>query len=140
MDDIPEGFAPHFKRSAFTDPWEPIFSQSLPDRIRLGLRLAAAHCNSRGFVHGGLVASLADNAMGLSCAAAAKTAGDPVGGLVTVSLSVDYEGSAPLGAWLVVDTDHVKVGGSVCFARALVVADDAVVATAHATFKRVGGR
>jgi acyl-coenzyme A thioesterase PaaI-like protein len=28
--------------------------------------LRAVHCNSRGFVHGGVIAALADNAMGLS--------------------------------------------------------------------------
>ena len=34
----------------------------------MGLRLAKPHTNARGLIHGGLIASLADNAMGYSCA------------------------------------------------------------------------
>ena len=65
----PEGFAPHFRSSPLTDPWEPILSRIDPgEAVRLGLELRPAHCNGRGFVHGGLIAALADNAMGLSCA------------------------------------------------------------------------
>ena len=27
----PEGFAPHFRKSPLTDPWEPLYSRVLPD-------------------------------------------------------------------------------------------------------------
>ena len=36
----------------------------------MGLRLAKPHTNSRGLIHGGLIAALSDNAMGYSCAQA----------------------------------------------------------------------
>jgi acyl-coenzyme A thioesterase PaaI-like protein len=64
---IPEGFEPQSRRSPLTDPWEPIYSKQTPDAIILGLRLATPHTNARGFVHGGLIAALADKAMGHSC-------------------------------------------------------------------------
>lgn len=132
----PDGYVPHFRKSRFTDPWEPLYSRSAAREISIGLWLAEAHCNSRGLVHGGLIASLADNAMGLSCMAALQTEGAaPAGGLVTISLSTDYLGSAKLGQWLATDTHFVKTGRSVCFADCLVKADGEPVARASATFK-----
>ena len=62
--EVPDGFERHFRRSGLTDPWEPLYSRKLDDRVQIGLTLAAPHCNSRGLVHGGLIAALADNAMG----------------------------------------------------------------------------
>jgi acyl-coenzyme A thioesterase PaaI-like protein len=136
----PEGYAPHFRKSRFTDPWEPLFSRSAAREVSIGLWLAEAHCNSRGLVHGGLIASLADNAMGLSCVAAMATEGrTPAGGLVTVTLSTDYLGSARLGQWLATDTHFVKTGGSLCFASCLVHADGQPIARANATFKVLSG-
>src|SRR5690348_1682235 len=81
----PEGFEPHFRKSPLTDPWEPIYSRRLQDRVIIGLYVREPHTNSRGMVHGGLVAALADNAMGLSCGQVLLAEGrKPEGGLVTV--------------------------------------------------------
>ncbi len=135
MSTPPDGFAPHFRRSRFTDPWEPLYSRVAERSVEIGLFLGEAHCNSRGLVHGGLIASLADNAMGLSCIAAMRANGRDAAGLVTVSLSVDYLGAAAPGQWLVVETDFTKTGGAMCFARSLIKADGEPVARANATFK-----
>ncbi len=133
---VPNGFERHFRRSGLTDPWEPLYSRKLDDRIQIGLVLDTPHCNSRGLVHGGLIAALADNAMGLSCVVSLANAGRDAGkGLVTVSLGVDYLGSAKLGEWLEIDPEPVKVGGSIGFARALIRSNDAPIAMANATFK-----
>ena len=133
---VPNGFERHFRRSRLTDPWEPLYSRKLEDRIQIGLRLEEAHCNSRGLVHGGLIATLADNAMGLSCVVALSNAGRDTGkGLVTVSLGTDYLGSAKLGEWLEIDPEPVKVGGSIGFARAIIRSNKTPVAMANATFK-----
>lgn len=133
---VPEGFERHFRRSALTDPWEPIYSHKQEDRLQIGLYVADAHCNSRGLAHGGLIATLADNAMGLTCGLALMKSGRDVSrGLVTVSLNLDYLGSASIGQWLVIDPEPIKMGGSICFVRAIIWADATVVATASATFK-----
>ena len=65
---VPEGFEPHFRRSPLTDPWEPLYSKRNDQAVVIGLRLAKPHTNGRGLIHGGLIAALADNAMGYSCA------------------------------------------------------------------------
>ena len=131
--DIPQGFEPQSRRSPLTDPWEPIYSKLTPDAIILGLRLATPHTNARGFVHGGLIAALADKAMGHSC-------GHKMGGahsLVTVSMSIDFISSAQIGQWLTVETDVIKTGSTICFAQCFVKADDVVIARANATFRVV---
>ena len=36
MDEIPEGFVAHSRKSPLTDPWEPLYARSMPDRLVLG--------------------------------------------------------------------------------------------------------
>jgi uncharacterized protein (TIGR00369 family) len=132
----PEGFAPHFRKSPLTDPWEPLFSRVLADRVIIGLYVREPHTNSRGMLHGGLIAALADNAMGLSCVQVMTRDGrKPAGGLVTVSMATDFIGAAKLGQWIAVDTQYVKTGKTLCFAQAFVTADGVVIARADARFK-----
>ncbi len=137
MNAPPEGFAPHFRRSPLTDPWEPLYSKRTDAAVVIGLWAGPAHVNSRGLVHGGLIAALADNAMGLSCAVRIGSEG---GALVTVSLTLDYLGSAEQGQWLSFETEYVKTGGTLCFAQAFVRADGAECARASATFRVVAKR
>jgi uncharacterized protein (TIGR00369 family) len=127
----PDGFAPHFKKSAVTDPWEPLFSRRSGKEFQLGLWLREAHCNSRGFLHGGVIAALADNAMGIACVASQPAARNAL----TVSLSVDYVASAKAGQWLLINPRVVKTGNTLGFVDALVTADGETVARASATFR-----
>ena len=73
--------------------------------------------------------------MGLSCGLVIEKLGLKASGLLTISLHTDYIRSARIGAWLVADTDVLKCGKSVCFARALVKADEKIIATVNATYK-----
>jgi uncharacterized protein (TIGR00369 family) len=127
----PEGFTPHFKRSPVTEPWEPLFSRRGERSVEIGLWLREAHCNSRGFLHGGVIAALADNAMGLSCVACHPG----VKGALTVNLSIDYVLSAKLGQWLRIEPRVIKSGGTLGFADALITADGETIARANATFR-----
>jgi len=133
MTNIPEGFEPHFRKSPFTEPWEPLYSKRTDRSVIIGLRLAKPHTNGRGLIHGGLIASLADNAMGYSCAQAT----DWTTSFVTISLAVDYVGSAQIGQWLAVESDVIKTGSTICFVQSLIKADDAVIARASGTFRVV---
>ncbi|MDE1933730.1 PaaI family thioesterase [Bradyrhizobium sp.] len=130
---IPEGFEPHFRKSPFTDPWEPLYSRRTEKAVIMGLRLAKPHTNARGLIHGGLIASLADNAMGYSCAQATGW----VTSFVTISLSIDFTGGAGIGQWLSVESDVIRTGGTICFAQSLIKADDIVIARANGTFRVV---
>ena len=131
--DIPEGFTRHDRKSPLTEPWEPLYRRLSGDTVILGLRAGAAHTNSRGFVHGGLLSALADNAMGLSCA---RRLGDGAS-LVTVNLTLDFLGPALTGQWLEFDTVFVKPGGTLCFTQAFVTADGQPCARANGVFRVV---
>jgi uncharacterized protein (TIGR00369 family) len=128
---VPEGFSLHTRSSPVTDAWAPIHARITPAAFILGLRVATAHCNARGLLHGGVIAALADNAMGLSLAMQT----DPPASPVTTSLSVDYFGKAAIGAWLTFETDHVSQQGQNGFTHALVKADGMPVARASAAFR-----
>ena len=101
--EIPDGFDPHFRKAPFSDPWEPLYSKRTERAVVMGLWIAKAHTNARGFTHGGL-GSLADNAMGYSCAQATGWNTS----YVTVSLAVDYVGSGQIGQWLAVEGEVIK--------------------------------
>jgi uncharacterized protein (TIGR00369 family) len=129
--DVPQGFDRHFRKSPLTDPWEPLYSRSTETAVILGFRAAENHTNSRGFVHGGLIAALADNAMGLSCSLV-------LGGevrLVTIGLAIDFLSVAGIGNWIEIDTTFVRTGATIAFAQAFVTADGKICARANATFR-----
>jgi uncharacterized protein (TIGR00369 family) len=130
---VPDGFDPDDRDSPATNPWKPIYRRLAGDTVILGVRVGHAHTNSRGFVHGGLISALADNAMGHSCASRLG----PGSSLVTVSLTVDFLGSAFPGQWLEFDTVFVKPGGTLCFTQAFVTADGQPCARANGVFRVV---
>lgn len=132
--DPPDGFTPHTRRSPLTEPWEPIWAKQTPNRLILGLLAREAHCNGRGLVHGGLMAALADNAMGLSCHTAALAAGYTISGLLTSSLQINYLGRVDVGQWLTFETEFVKLGKTLSFADLVVRADSRPIAKASASF------
>lgn len=129
--EVPDGFERHFRQSPLTDPWEPLYSKRTEKAVIIGLRLARPHTNSRGLIHGGLIAALSDNAMGYSCAHIMGGASS----LVTIGLALDFVGTARVGQWLSVETDVIKTGSTICFAQCLIKADDSIIARANATFR-----
>ena len=42
---------------------------------------------------------------------------------VTISLTVDFVGSANVGQWLAIESDVIKTGSTICFAQSLIKAD-----------------
>lgn len=134
--DIPSGFEPLSRKSPLTEPWEPLYAKKTDKAVVIGLRLAKPHTNGRGLIHGGLIAALSDNAMGYSCAQATGWTTS----FVTVSLTVDFVGSAEIGQWCSIESEVIKTGKTICFAQSLVKADDAVIARASGTFRVVPKR
>lgn len=129
---IPDGFKRNLRQSPLTDPWEPLYVKRTDKVVVVALRLAKPHTNAHGLIHGGLIATLADIAMGYSCGYQSGATQ-----LVTIGLAVDYVGGAKVGQWLTVEPDVIKTGSTICFAQCLVKADDVVIARANATFRVV---
>lgn len=131
MYDIPEGFEPLFRASPFSDLLGPIFNKASDRGLVIGLRAEEKHCNTRGVVHGGVLSSLADMALGFN---AALAEGEQVP-LVTVSLTVDYAGSAHRGDWITAETDVQKVGRHMAFANCYLFVDGRRIARGSGVFK-----
>jgi len=143
MVNIPEGFAAHGRHSAVTEPWEPLFARVVDGSYRIGFTVGPPHCNGRGFLHGGVIAAIADNAMGLTYGIALEAmagrdgSASARGSIVTLGLAVDYVATARTGAWFEVQPRLLNAGRSTGFVDALLLADDAVVARANATFRNL---
>lgn len=125
------GFAPHDRINQVTRPWEPLFSRVDDSGVSiLAMWVGPSHCNNQAILHGGVLAALADTAMGMACgrhfpaAAFARTIG----------LQVDYLGAVPLGAWLEFRPCVLKSGRSIAFANAQIFSVDQLVAMVSATF------
>ena len=135
---IPEGFSRHFRTSPLTEPWQPLYSKASSGSIILALRIRNAHCNGRGFAHGGLISALADNAMGLSLIETLRERQqEHTSGALTISLSLDFLGPARIGQWLEFAPRVLRAGGSLGFVDCLVQADGTPVARGNATFRVV---
>jgi uncharacterized protein (TIGR00369 family) len=133
--DVPAGFEPFHRKSPVTEPWEPIYCKRTAEALVIGVRLAKAHTNGRGFAHGGFISALADNAMGHSLVTTKldwekKSA-------ITVSLAVDFLGTANIGQWVEFTTTFVKAGSTLCFTQCFVTADGVPCARANAVFRVV---
>lgn len=136
---IPVGFVPHTRRSPLTEPWEPLFVRETPSAVQLGLEIRPAHCNARGFAHGGLLSALADNAMGLSAVRQARQhAGSSDANAVTVALSLDFIDAAQVGDWVEFHPAVLKVGRTLAFVECKVLCGERLIARGNASFRMVG--
>lgn len=132
---IPAGFELFTRPSPLMDPWRPLYAKTEADRIILGVELREPHTNSRATAHGGLIAALADQAMGMSCGVKLRADGVAVANLWTTSLSIDYLGMAKIGQWLTFDTIFSRVGKTLCHAEIDVRADDLTIARGRGAFR-----
>jgi uncharacterized protein (TIGR00369 family) len=135
---IPEGYYPHTRRSPLTDPWEPLFARATDDALQLALEIRTAHCNARGFAHGGLITSLADNAMGLSAVRQARRMpGAAQANAVTVALTLDFIDVAQVGECVEFHPTVLKVGRTLAFVECRVICGERLLARGSASFRMV---
>src|SRR5207245_10555691 len=65
---VPHGFKPLARSSPVIEMIGPVYARGEGAGLVLGLRAERKHCNMRGTVHGGILATLADVALGYSLA------------------------------------------------------------------------
>ena len=129
MSEVPAGFEPSLRTSPFLDVIGPVYTRAGEGVVLLGLRARTEHLNTRGFVHGAVLAALLDVVCGRNCA---LRIGQP--GLVTVSLNVDFVASARDGDWLEASAMVTRVGRRLAFSHGRVEAEGKPVATASGVF------
>jgi uncharacterized protein (TIGR00369 family) len=133
--DIPEGFQAIGFSMGFIETNGPLYGKWEGERILLGFRVEARHCNPGNVCHGGMLATFAD--MLLPIAARLQSKKD-MGFLPTVNLTCDFLAPAPLGAWVEGRGDALKAGRSILFAQGLVEADGVPCLRASGVFKVTG--
>ena len=131
---VPEGFAPLFRSSPVLDLIGPIYSRGVGKELTLGLRVDHKHCNARGSIHGGILATLADVALGYTMAFAS----DPPTALVTANLTLDFAGTAKIGDWIETIVDVQKQGSRLAFANCFVTVAGERIVRASAVFLVAG--
>lgn len=127
-------------RSPLTEPWGPVDMRHTADAVELTLTIREAHCNARGFAHGGCIAGLADMAMGLSALhVARRQPGSGVTGM-TLSLSLDFVDTARIGEVIAFRPTVLKVGKTIGFADCRVACGDRLIARASGSFRVLSAR
>jgi uncharacterized protein (TIGR00369 family) len=132
--DIPADFKPLFRTSPVLDLIGPLFSRGEGSDLVIGLRAEAKHCNARGTVHGGILATMADVALGYVLAFSS----DPPSGLVTANLSLDFAGTANVGDWMEAHVDIQKQGSRLSFANCYITVGEQRIVRASAVFLVTG--
>jgi uncharacterized protein (TIGR00369 family) len=128
----PEGFGPLPRNSPFLDMVGPVYCRRSEQGLELGMRVETRHCNSRGLVHGGLLATIADLTLGYNTGAAGTN--DEHGKLITASLNIDFVASAKIGDWLSATAEVVSRGKRLGFANCYIAVEGKRVARASGVF------
>jgi len=132
---VPEGFrrVQRPRLNPFNELVGPFYECRRGEEVSLGLRIEERHTNSRGICHGGLLATMADLALGYAMLSIARQSG-----FVTVNLSLDFAGSARAGDWVESAVEVQKTGARLAFANCYLVANDLRIVRASAIFALSG--
>lgn len=121
--------------SPFNSLVGPLYERRDERGVSIGVRLEEKHTNSRGICHGGMLATLADLALGY----ALLGKGGPISGsFFTVQLSIDYASPAKAGDWVQSEVEIQQAGSRLAFANCYLVAGGRRIARASAIFARAG--
>lgn len=111
----PPGFSLSASRGPFTLHNGPVYRAQ--DDLRSGLWVLKRHCNSMGFLHGGMASAFADGAL-------AWAVWDEVRAMsVTLKLTLSYMDIVPEGAWLEARPEVTARSGDIVHVTADLVRD-----------------
>lgn len=110
---VPPGFEPLQRGGPYAAALGPLYLHRNGDEIVIALRVEQRHTNMRGIAHGGMLASLADCALGIGLAIAC----DGRHSFVTVNLSNDFLDAARPGDWLEGHVEVQRIGRRMAFAN-----------------------
>lgn len=126
------GWAP-IRDTGFIAHVGPVF---LRDRDgAYGFRAADKHANLIGVVHGGMLMSFADRALGETAMHAAEGAN-----CVTIQMEMQFVDTARIGDWITVVPEVVRRTGSLVFLRTELRQDARIVGLATGVWKILRGR
>ena len=126
---IPDGFEPWHPGSSFMTHLADLGAfYRRSDSNVLAMRIAEPHTNTHNIAHGGLLATLADTALGHCIVQQAQVS------VVTVQMSVEYLNAVKPGDWLEAHVHIDKQGRRLMYATCLLKVEDKVMLKANAVF------
>ncbi|WP_317930536.1 PaaI family thioesterase [Halioxenophilus sp. WMMB6] len=134
--EIPAGYEPIDFDIPFFQLIGPVYHKVGAEVLHLGMLIEKQHCNSLATVHGGLLATLADVA---AVRALVQHLGDDKRAF-TISLHLDYIGTAYEGDWLEAHVQIKKGQGSVGFATCEIKEGERLIMMASGSFKFITPR
>ena len=135
MRNVPRGFRAIPRLSPFNALVGPLhLRRPRGAPVSIGLRIEKKHLNSRGICHGGVLATLADLALGY----AIHAKGGSTAAYVTAHLAVDYAGAAREGDWVESRVEIQRIGSRLAFANCYLVCARRGIVRASAIFARSG--
>lgn len=111
----------------------PFYAKREGRAISIGMRLEPRHLNSRGSCHGGLLATLADVALGYACVAAGEEGQGR--NFVTIDLSIEYLASTQAGDWLYSEVQVLNADTRTAAAAGHLLVEGRPVARISANFR-----
>ena len=131
-DGVPDGWVMR-EAKGFSTHVGPFWMPPEGDRAACGFVADARHGNKRGVVHGGMLATAFDVALGNAVWAAVEQRP-----CATVQLNVQFLAAVKLGEFALARAEVLKLTRSLVFIRGLLTVDDRLVATADGVWKILG--
>ena len=117
----------------FTHEVGPFWRREIEGQLEIGLIVESRHCNNHlGTLHGGMVMTFADIALG---SGAAKRLGEPRFNGVTASLNMQFVAVAHVGEFISCKPEVIHQGKQMFFMRGLIVTDKKIVASCEGIWK-----
>jgi len=132
---VPEGYeiVQRTQGPTFAGLVGPFYAKRAGRELSLGLRIEERHLNSRGTCHGGLLATLADIALGYACVAANEDGQSR--NFVTIDLAVEYLAASQAGDWLYSEVRVMNADTRTAAAAGHLLVDGRPVARISANFR-----
>lgn len=133
MSVAPDGYV----ATTLSDPFEihvgPIFERGAPGSKTFGLKVDARHVNMNGIVHGGMLMTYADAALGQAAWDATNR-----GNVVTLNMQSQFLSPARLGDWIEVAPLLIRRTRSLLFFRGDFTVADRPVYSVASVWKLLG--
>ena len=127
---VPDGFELAQSRGKFSNHNGPVYIARAPEDLRSGLYVLDRHCNSMGFLHGGMASAFSDRALAVAVYAATKRMS------VTLKLTLHFYETVRLHNWLEAHPQVLSYDGDLVQVSAdLLIDGKKLAARADATFR-----
>ena len=127
---VPDGFVLAQTKGAFTNHNGPVYQASADGDLRSGMFVLDRHCNSMGFLHGGMASAFADRSIAVAVWDATKRFS------VTLKLTLHYYETVRLHDWLEAHPIVRSVESGIVQVQAdLLIGGTKLAARADATFR-----